>query len=270
MSAQGASLAARPIGYSPRSMQTSAPAPSALRFDTVTKRYGGGPLVLDQISFDVRPGEFFGLAGVNGAGKTSLIKCLLDLADFATGQISIFGESSTRFKARRRLAYLPERFIAPHYLSGRSFLKMMASLHGHAHDEAEALAMFGQLDLEASALSRPVRAFSKGMTQKLGLAAAFLARRELMILDEPMSGLDPKARARVKDRLFALRDNGGTLFFTSHALADVEEICDRIAILHEGHIAFLGAPRDLIIDTGAPTLERAFLHVIESSGTIAV
>ena len=147
---------------------------------------------------------------------------------------------------------------------------MMASLHGHAHDEAEALAMFDQLDLEASALSRPVRAFSKGMTQKLGLAAAFLARRELMILDEPMSGLDPKARARVKDRLFALRDNGGTLFFTSHALADVEEICDRIAILHEGHIAFLGAPHDLISDTGAPTLERAFLRVIESSRTIVV
>ena len=89
-----------------------------------------------------------------------------------------------------------------------------------------------------------------------------------MILDEPMSGLDPKARARVKDRLFALRDNGGTLFFTSHALADVEEICDRIAVLHDGHIAFIGPPRDLVGATGAATLERAFLHVIESRATI--
>jgi ABC-2 type transport system ATP-binding protein len=249
-------------------MPASAPA-AALQFDALTKRYGGGPLVLDQISFAVQPGEFFGLAGVNGAGKTSLIKCLLDLADFASGQISIFGESSARFESRRRLAYLPERFIPPHYLTGRGFLKMMASLHGHNHDEGQAQAIFEQLDLESSALTRPVRVFSKGMTQKLGLAAAFLARRELMILDEPMSGLDPKARARVKDRLFALRDGGGTLFFTSHALADVEEICDRIAILHEGRIAFLGAPRDLIRDTRAATLERAFLHVIERSGTIA-
>ncbi len=245
-------------------MPAPVPVTPALQFAAVTKRYGGGPLVLDQISFEVRPGEFFGLAGVNGAGKTSLIKCLLDLADFSSGQISIFGESSARFEARRRLAYLPERFIPPHYLSGRGFLNMMASLHGHAHDEAEALAMFDHLDLDPSALTRPVRAFSKGMTQKLGLAAAFLARRDLMILDEPMSGLDPKARARVKDRLFALRDQGGALFFTSHALADVEEICDRIAILHAGRIAFLGAPRDLIDETGAPTLERAFLQVIES------
>ena len=257
------------------STQASARAPTrapasgpALNFESVTKRYRAGPLVLDQIGFDVRPGEFFGLAGINGAGKTSLIKCLLDLADFSSGRISIFGESSARFEARRRLAYLPERFMPPHYLSGGGFLKMMAALHGHPHVEVDALAMFDQLDLEASALNRPVRTFSKGMTQKLGLAAAFLAQRDLMILDEPMSGLDPKARARVKDRLFTLRENGGTLFFTSHALADVEEICDRIAILHAGRIAYLGVPRDLLNTTGAPTLERAFLQVIESGNTI--
>lgn len=249
-------------------MSSSEPTP-ALAFDQVTKRYGAGPLVLDRISFAVRAGEFFGLAGVNGAGKTSLIKCLLDLSDFTSGQISIFGDSSARFAARRHLAYLPERFIPPHYLSGRSFLKMMASLHGHPHDDSRALAMFDELDLEATALTRPVRTFSKGMTQKLGLAAAFLANRNLMILDEPMSGLDPKARARVKDRLFALRANGGTLFFTSHALADVEEICDRIAVLHEGRIAFIGPPRDLVGATGAATLERAFLHVIETRATMS-
>lgn len=261
------SMATLPVGYSPRFMSAPAATP-ALRFDQVTKRYGAGPMVLDLVSFNVQPGEFFGLAGVNGAGKTSLLKCMLDLTDFASGSISIFGASSLNFEARSRLAYLPERFMPPHYLSGRDFLKMMAALHRTPFDEPAALGMFVQLDLDVSAMTRPVRTFSKGMTQKLGLAAAFLAGRDLMILDEPMSGLDPKARARVKDRLFALRARGVTLFFTSHALADVEEICDRIAILNEGRLKYLGAPRQLLASTNTPTLERAFLHVIEGDTTI--
>ena len=261
------SMATLPVGYSPRFMSATTTAP-ALQFDQVTKRYGTGPMVLDLVSFNVQPGEFFGLAGVNGAGKTSLLKCMLDLTDFASGSISIFGASSLHFEARSRLAYLPERFMPPHYLSGRDFLKMMADLHRTPFDEPAALDMFVQLDLDVSAMTRPVRTFSKGMTQKLGLAAAFLAGRDLMILDEPMSGLDPKARARVKDRLFALRERGVTLFFTSHALADVEEICDRIAILNEGRLKYLGAPRQLLASTNTPTLERAFLHVIESDTTI--
>lgn len=222
-------------------------------------------MILDRVSFDVKPGEFFGLAGVNGAGKTSLIKCMLDLADFPFGQISIFGTSSRRFEARRRLAFLPERFMPPHYLTGRDFLRMTAELHQRAYDETASLGMCERLDLTHDAMNRPVRAFSKGMTQKLGLAAAFLAGSELLVLDEPMSGLDPKARALVKDQLFALRDAGRTLFFTSHQLADVEEICDRIAVLHEGRVAFAGAPKALLDSTGVATLERAFLHAIEST-----
>lgn len=252
------------LRYSPRSMNVP-----ALAFDRVSKRYGRGALILDTVSFEVRPGEFFGLAGVNGAGKTSLIKCMLDLADFSSGQIAIFGVSSARFESRRRLAFLPERFMPPHYLTGRDFLRMMASLHRQEHDDAAALAMCAKLDLSLEAMHRPVRAFSKGMTQKLGLAAVFLSGCELLVLDEPMSGLDPKARALVKDQLFAQRDAGRTLFFTSHQLADVEEICDRIAILHGGNLAFTGAPQDLLASTGAASLERAFLHVIGPEADVA-
>lgn len=226
-------------------------------------------MILDNVSFEVKQGEFFGLAGVNGAGKTSLIKCMLDLADFSSGVISIFGTSSRRFEARRRLAFLPERFMPPHYLTGRDFLRMMAQLHRHRHDETAALTMCARLDLTADAMTRPVRAFSKGMTQKLGLTAAFLADCDILVLDEPMSGLDPKARALVKDQLFALRDAGRTLFFTSHQLADVEEICDRIAVLHAGGLAFTGTPQELLSSTGASSLERAFLHVIEADAKIA-
>ena len=241
----------------------------ALHFDNVSKRYGPGPLILDRVSFAVEPGAFFGLAGINGAGKTSLIKCLLDLADFSSGNISIFGAPSRDFASRRRLSFLPERFMPPHYLTGRDFLRMMAALHRQEHDDAAALTMCAKLDLSPEAMHRPVRAFSKGMTQKLGLAAVFLSGSELLVLDEPMSGLDPKARALVKDQLFAQRDAGRTLFFTSHQLADVEEICDRIAILHGGRLAFTGAPKELLASTRAVSLERAFLHVIGAEAEVA-
>lgn len=241
----------------------------ALHFDNLSKRYGQGPVILDAVSFDVAPGAFFGLAGVNGAGKTSLIKCLLDLADFSSGQIAIFGASSRRFEARRRLSFLPERFMPPHYLTGRDFLRMMAQLQRHAYDETAACGMCGKLDLPVAALDQPVRVFSKGMTQKLGLAATFLACADLLVLDEPMSGLDPKARALVKDQLLSLRSAGRTLFFTSHQLADIEELCDCVAILHQGHLAFTGTPQKMIASTGAPNLERAFLRIINAGATAA-
>ena len=108
----------------------------------------------------------------------------------------------------------------------------------------------------------PVRSYSKGMTQKLGLAACFLARKDLYVLDEPMSGLDPKARALLKARLQDLRARGCTLFFSSHALADVEEICDRMASLHDGHLRFVGSPAECRRRYEADSLEQAYMRCI--------
>ncbi len=235
---------------------------AALEFRDIRKSFGIVP-ALNQVSFDVLSGEFFGLAGVNGAGKTTLIKCMLDLAMATTGTIRIFGIPSTDYRSRVRLSFLPERFIPPYYLNGRDFLRMMAGVSGDRYEDCKAQAMLVRLDLDPDALVKPVRTYSKGMTQKLGLASCFLADRDLTILDEPMSGLDPKARARVKDILADLKERGRTLFFTSHALADIDEICERIGILHEGELRFVGAPRELIESCGATTLERAFLRKIE-------
>ncbi|MBB3121232.1 ABC transporter ATP-binding protein [Pseudoduganella violacea] len=235
---------------------------AALRFRNVTKRHAHRP-VLDGVDLTVERGEFFGLAGVNGAGKTSLIKCLLDFCALDGGAIEIFGASHLRPQARQPLAYLPERFTPPYYLTGDDFLKYVLKLQGQAYEPAAVAAMLAALDLEDTALKRTVRSYSKGMTQKLGLAACFLSRKRLYVLDEPMSGLDPKARALLKQLLQHLRNDGASLLFTSHALADVEEICDRMAILHGGRIRFAGTPEHCRSRYGASTLEAAFLQAIQ-------
>ena len=241
---------------------------SALEFDGVGKSFGKS-VALDAFSLRVAQGQSFGLAGMNGAGKTTLIKCLLDFCASDAGHIEIFGVSHRLTASRSRLAFLPERFQPPYYLTGRDFLRYMLKLQDLSYDEPEAAEMLQALDLDLSALIKPVRAFSKGMTQKLGLAACFLSRKDLYILDEPTSGLDPKARALLKQRLRVLREQGRTIFFTSHSLADVEEICDSMAVIHRGRLRFAGTPAQLRHQHDADSLEQAFLACIDTVDTQA-
>ena len=233
----------------------------AIKFDNISKSYGR-QRVLDELLFEVHQGEFFGLVGVNGAGKTTCIKGLLDFCDISGGEIQVFGEVHTQTKARARLAYLPERFLPPYYLTGRDFLKFMAELYASEFEEAAIQTMLTTLDLDRSSLSKSVRAYSKGMAQKLGLAACFLSKKELIILDEPMSGLDPKARILVKRFLQTLRAQRHTVFFSTHMLTDVEELCDRMGILHEGRLRFVGSPSACCEAFGAENLEHAYLNCI--------
>jgi len=234
-----------------------------VRFRGVSKSFGRAE-VLRGIDLDIASGKCLGLAGVNGAGKTTLIKCLLDVCDLDSGSIEVHGVAHRRPHARARLAFLPERFIAPYFLTGREFIAMMLRLFGRRYEEARVRAMFTALDLDIAALDKPVRAYSKGMTQKLGLTACFLSERDLYVLDEPMSGLDPKARARAKDLILKLMSEGRTLLFTSHSLADIEEVCDELSVLHRGTLAYTGAPRGLCERHGESSLERAFLKCIEA------
>jgi ABC-2 type transport system ATP-binding protein len=233
----------------------------ALRFAGVEKTYAR-VAALSGLTLDVRRGEFFGLVGVNGAGKTTLIKCMLDFCDTDAGAIEIFGVPHRATAARSRVAFLPERFSPPFYLTGRDFLRYMCRLHRTRYRDEEVARLFGALDLELSALDRLARTYSKGMTQKLGLAACLLSAKDLYVLDEPTGGLDPKARALFKDELGALKRAGRTVFFTSHALADVAEMCDRMAVLHAGRLRFAGTPGELAGRYGAADLERAFLACI--------
>jgi ABC-2 type transport system ATP-binding protein len=233
----------------------------ALRIAALVKRYKRHE-ALARVDIGIAAGEAFGLVGANGAGKTTLIKCVLDLTARDAGAIEIFGIAAKNPAARRRLAYLPERFNPPYYLRGREFLALMFELAGARYDAARAVALFDELELEREALERPVRTLSKGMTQKLGLAGCLLARRDLYLLDEPMSGLDPAARVAVKSVLRRLAAEGRTLFFTSHVLADVDELCSSIAVLERGRVWFRGAPAALCERYAAPSLERAFMRCI--------
>ena len=235
-----------------------------VRVQNLSKRFGSVE-ILHQVGFDVAPGQLLGLAGENGAGKTTLIKCMLDFCAFEKGTIEIGGVPSSRPEARASLAFLPERFTPPWYLTGREFVHAAMQMCRTAWNESAVLSTFADLDLAASSLDKPVRTFSKGMTQKLGLAACFLSRKRLLVLDEPMSGLDPSARVRVKGLLRRLKDDGKSLIFTSHSLADIDEICDHMAVLHCGSVVFSGTPGEMLERQSEMSLERAFLKCIESS-----
>ena len=248
------------MGEGPAQLET-APQP-AVRIEALVKRYGA-LVALDNIDLSIAPRESFGLVGANGAGKTTLIRCLLDLTACERGRIEIFGTPARDPMARARLAYLPERFMPPHYLTGQEFLRTLAALGGGGGDDAARTgALVTELELEPAALTRPVRTLSKGMTQKLGLAAALSLERELYVLDEPMSGLDPAARVAVKSVLRRLSREGRTLFFTSHVLTDVEELCSSIAVLERARLRFRGDPRTLCERYGEASLERAFMRCV--------
>jgi len=240
----------------------------ALRFTAVIRHAASVRLrrpVLDGVSLAVAPGECVGLAGVNGAGKTTLLKCLLDFVPLDGGSIAIHGIDHRQPPARAPLAYLPERFQPPAYMTGAEFLRYTLALHGQRWDDELCAGMVDTLQLDPAALPLGVRRYSKGMTQKLGLAACLLLEKTLYVLDEPASGLDPHARALFKAALRRRRQAGAAVLMTSHALADIDETCDRIAILHDGAIRFDGSPAACRAHYGTAALETAFLGAIGAS-----
>lgn len=242
--------------------------PAAFRAEGLVKRFGARR-ALEGASMEVAPGAAMGLAGANGAGKTTFIKCALDLCAADAGRVEIFGIDSRRAAARARLAYVPERFVPPHYLLGREFIAMMLELGGATFERASAEALATELELEPQALERPVRQLSKGMTQKLGLAACFLLKRDLYVLDEPMSGLDPAGRVAVKSVMARLNRSGSALIFTTHVLADAEELCSSLTVLDRGSVRYCGSPAELCRRFGEDSLERAFLRCIRSDADAA-
>jgi ABC-2 type transport system ATP-binding protein len=233
-----------------------------LNIENVSLFYGRTQ-VLNNISLKINAGETFGLIGLNGAGKTSLIKTILNLRPLQAGSIRIFGLTPDNKSARNRLAFLPERFDPAWFLTGMEFMKFSLQLYKCPFNENEVVQAANKVALDPAALKGRVQTYSKGMRQKLGLMGTVLTGCDLMILDEPMSGLDPLARTLVKDMIIACKAKGQTVFLSSHILADMDEICDRVAVLHDGIIRFTGTPAKLKQLTNSENLERSFLHFIE-------
>lgn len=203
--------------------------------------------VLSDVSLSVREGEIFGFLGHNGAGKTTTMKILLGLLRATNGQVKLLGAPAENVAVRARIGYLPESPYFYDYLTAEEFLCFYGKLAGL--DRQTIQKRIPQL-LERVSLTearhRQLRKFSKGMLQRIGLAQALIHDPELVILDEPMSGLDPIGRKEVRDLILGLRDQGKTVFFSTHIISDVEMVCDRVGILSRGKMLALGRIEDLV------------------------
>ncbi len=221
-------------------------AESVVELSGITKRYG--PVVaLDGLDLAVARGEVFGLLGANGAGKTTAVKIVLGLTHASGGSGRLLGRALGDPEARRNVGYLPELFRYQAWLSGREVLQLHCRLAGIAPDRwrDEIATALATADLEARADSR-VGTYSKGMQQRLGLAAALLGRPALVVLDEPSTALDPLGRHELRGIIRGLRELGMTVLLNSHQLSELEQVCDRVAIIDHGRVLASGALADLL------------------------
>jgi ABC-2 type transport system ATP-binding protein len=208
----------------------------------------GRPLrALEGLTFEIQKGEIFGLVGPNGAGKSTAIKLLVGLIRPTSGTGSIDGHPIGSPESRRRLGFLPENPALYDFLTADEYLALVGALFRLGKKAARARgAQLLELVGLAHVAGLSIRKFSKGMVQRLGLAQALMGDPAVVILDEPMSGLDPIGRKDVRDIIFRLRDEGRTVFFSTHILPDVEAICDRVALLSKGHLTDIGRLDDLL------------------------
>jgi ABC-2 type transport system ATP-binding protein len=202
---------------------------------------------LDRLTLDVEPGEVFGFLGPNGAGKTTTLKLLMQLVFPTSGRAEILGRPLGDISVKRRIGYLPENPYFYDYLTAEELLTYFASLFGFSRHDCRARA--GRLLDEVGIGGErrlQLRKFSKGMLQRVGIAQALINDPELVVFDEPMSGLDPLGRRDVRALILQLRDRGCTVFFSSHVLSDAEALCSRVAILARGRLVANGPLSDML------------------------
>jgi ABC-2 type transport system ATP-binding protein len=226
---------------------------TALATDDLTKDYAVGfwrsrPYrALDQLTLEVNAGEIFGFLGPNGAGKTTTLKLLMQLVYPTSGRAELLGKPLGDPSAKRRIGYLPENPYFYDYLTAEELLRYFAGLFGcsAADSRARANRLLDEVGIGAERRLQ-LRKFSKGMLQRVGIAQALINDPELVILDEPMSGLDPLGRRDVRSMILQLRDRGCTVFFSSHVLSDAEALCNRVAILAKGRLVYAGRLNEML------------------------
>lgn len=227
---------------------------------TYKSRLAGRVNVVDNLDLTVEEGEIFGFLGPNGAGKTTTIKMLLGIIYPTEGEGYVLGKEIGDMDVHRVISYLPERPYYYEHMTGMELLKFYGSLFG-IHDREKFQKLLEKVNLAADA-SKTISQYSKGMQQRVGLAQSLLNDPKLLFLDEPTAGLDPIAHTEIRDLILQFRDEGRTVFVSSHELSEVERICDRVAIINFGRIAAQGRLDDLLrggrIEIIADGLNREF------------
>ena len=215
---------------------------AAVAVTDLTKTYralfGGAHEALRGLTLSIPRGAAFGLIGPNGAGKTTFIKVLLGVVQATSGEVTVLGGAPGDVPVRARIGYLPERMHLPAALSARQFLRSVATLKGLAPSDGELSRALERVGLAND--GQRIGSFSKGMRQRLGLAAAMLGAPELLILDEPTDGIDPVGRVEVRQLLLEERARGVTLLLNSHLLSETERVCDRVGVLQRGQLRLEG------------------------------
>ncbi len=237
----------------------------ALVIDSISKQYyTGSALAVSDLSISIKPGTVYGILGPNGAGKTTAMKMIVGLLQPDKGSVKIFGEPAGTIAANKRLGYLPENPVFYRYLKGIEFLVMHGVLMGLSKQQAQhdATELLDSVRLKESKF-RPIREYSKGMNQRLGLAQALIGDPDLLLLDEPLDGLDAFGRPEIKKILLDLKKKRKTILFNSHILSDVEEICDDIGIIDRGKLVKQGSIKSLL--PARQSLETYFVNVITKS-----
>lgn len=245
-----------------------AQAQAAVRFDDVSRDYVTGWLpprklrAIDRVSFAVQPGECFGLLGPNRAGKTTLVKMLLSLSRPTSGGITRLGKPVADRSTLARVGYVHENHAFPRYLDARGLLRLYAAVSLVPAEKIPAR-VEELLDLVglADRASDPVEQYSKGMVQRLGMAQALLPEPDLLVLDEPTEGLDLGGRRLLRSVVQKQTKRGGTVVLVTHVLAEVEALCDRVAVLKAGRLAHLGTLRDLT--ARGRSLEQALTEIYD-------
>ena len=234
---------------------------SVVEIRGVSRRFGD-VMAVDNLTLSLGAGEIMGFLGANGAGKTTTIKRLLGLIRPTSGTVSVLGGDPSDAKVRAKIGYMPEIAYYYPYLNARELLAFYGGLCGmdgktiRARTD-ELLATVGL----AEAAKRPLKTYSKGMLQRAGIAQALLHDPDLLVLDEPFTGLDPLARIHFRELMHRLREQGKSIFFSSHELGETELLCDKVAIMKAGQAVYQGPVRQLAGD-GEKNLERLFLEVI--------
>lgn len=235
--------------------------PWAIRTEGLTKIYTSRKqkhLAVRDLNLQIADGETVGFIGANGAGKTTTIKMLLYFITPTRGRAWLYDVPCEEPRARQKVGYMPEQPYFPRYLTPRELLSAHAALAGvPARDAKHRVEIALELARADTFAHRPIGKLSKGMTQRVALAQALVGDPQLLILDEPASGLDPVSRVEMRNVLQALKEHGKTIFLSSHHLGEVELICDRVAIIHQGYLLAFGTPEELTQQTDRYVLVAA-------------